>query len=307
MIIIFGYHQSQYMRKVNYCSFVFLLMLSIKVFAIDLQPGEIVAPVKPFNYIQTSYIFSNKDSYYIAGKKVLNGSNIDSSSMTVRYGHAFDLNQTPAFFYIQSPITKIDISGMSAFSYGDTSGKSGLGDTSLAFAIWPYVNREQKKYFGVAAYLVLPTGDYDTNRIFNIGSNRYQTALQAGYQQVLYSNINWMIALDAVFYGDNDSYLNNDKTIGTLKQDNLYTLQSGLSYDLDKNYSLAAALFHTEGGDQTFDSIDKHNPTILNRYQLTAQAKYSFGIFSLQYGQDFKTENGFKEDERLILRYTFMF
>jgi len=76
---------------------------------------------------------------------------------------------------------------------------------------------------------------------------------------------------------------------------------------LDKNYSLAAALFHTEGGDQTFDSIDKHNPTILNRYQLTAQAKYSFGIFSLQYGQDFKTENGFKEDERLILRYTFMF
>ena len=97
----------------------------------------------------------------------------------------------------------------------------------------------------------MPTGDYDRHCSFNMGENRWRSALQAGFQTQITQQMSWMAALDGVFY-----------------QDNL---------------------------------------TQLHRYQLSVQSNYDFGRLLLQYGIDLKTENGFFEDKRLILRYTTTF
>ena len=184
------------------------------------------------------------------------------------------------------------------------AGDAGIGDASFAFAFWPYANRDTKTYFGLAGYLVAPTGSYEAGRVFNMGENRYKTALQAGYQRPITEKTSWMAAFDALWFGDNTDY---QAQHNKLEQNALYTTQFCLRYDFNPQYSIAATYFYSFGGEAAVNGIDANNQTQLHRYQLSGVANYSFGRVMLQYGSDLKTENGYFEDQRLILRYITIF
>jgi len=275
---------------------VFLMLSAINAFAIDLQPGDIVAPRPGFTGLQLSYQYSEKNDYYSHGQKNPAYPAVTQTSYLTRLGHSFELAEKPAYFYAQVPVGAIHPQGY--------TGDSGVGDISLAFAVWPYANRETKTYIGVAGYLVLPTGSYDANRSFNMGENRYKTALQAGYQTPLLDQLSCSVAVDAMWFGDNTDYGSTHKK---LTQDALYTAQFGLRYDFNPQYSLTANYFYTVGGETTLNGVDKGDITQLQRYQLSGVAHFSFGRIILQYGGDIKTENGYFEDQRVILRYTAIF
>ena len=94
----------------------------------------------------------------------------------------------------------------------------------------------------------MPTGDYDRHCSFNMGENRWRSALQAGFQTQITQQMSWMAALDGVFYQDNDaSFSVSPHQKNKLAQDNLYTLQTGLKYDFNCQYSVAATHFYTVG------------------------------------------------------------
>jgi hypothetical protein len=288
-----------------------LLSIAEPVIAIDLQPGEVAAPRPNFYVAQYSYVYSERGTQYVRGQSLPSNQKIESSSMIVRLARSFELANMPAFFYMQTPISQIKTDGFAKINGLNTQGEDGVGDTSFAFAVWPYSNRETRTYFGVGAYLTVPTGSYDSNSTFNVSENRYRSALQAAYQTQLSESISWMAALDGVFYQDNDEYFPRPTVpLGKkrqLEQNNLYTAQTGLKFDISPQYSLAAAYFYTVGGETQIDGVNQHNLTQLHRYQLSAQGNYSFGRLLFQYGGDLKTENGYIEDKRVILRYTTVF
>ena len=280
--------------------FLFLILSSILANAIDLQPGEIKAPIGSFYAAQISYLYVDKGDKYTHGVKKSDSSNINQNAMLLRLGHAFEINQTPAYIYAQSSFNHMENKDLPG---SPNANSNGIGDTTIAFALWPYANREKDEYFGVAGYVLLPTGDYDRNRTINIGSNIYQGAIQAGYQKRLSSNVNWMIALDTVLSGDNNQYLGNYK----LEKDPLYNFQTGLQYVFNSTYSMSLGYFYTVGAESTLDGVDRGDITKIHRYQLTGQANYSFGRLTLQYGSEFANENGYIEDHRLVARYTLKF
>lgn len=270
-------------------------------FAIDLQPGEIKAPIGSFYAAQISYLYVDKGDKYTHGVKTSDSSNINQNAMLLRLGHAFEINQTPAYIYAQSSFNHMENKDLP--SSIPNAHSNGIGDTTIAFALWPYANREKDEYFGVAGYVLLPTGDYDRNRAINSGLNIYQGAIQAGYQKRLSSNINWMTALDTVLSGDNNQYLGNYK----LEKDPLYNFQIGLQYVFNSTYSMSLGYFYTVGAESTVDGVDRGDITKIHRYQLTGQANYSFGRLTLQYGSEFANENGYIEDHRLVARNTLKF
>jgi hypothetical protein len=269
-------------------------------FAIDLQPGEIKAPIGSFYAAQISYLYVDKGDKYTHGVKTSDSSNINQNAMLLRLGHAFEINQTPAYIYAQSSFNHMENKDLPG---SPNANSNGIGDTTIAFALWPYANREKDEYFGVAGYVLLPTGDYDRNRAINSGLNIYQGAIQAGYQTRLSNNINWMTALDTVLSGDNNQYLGNYK----LEKDPLYNFQTGLQYVFNSTYSMSLGYFYTVGAESTLDGVDRGDITKIHRYQLTGQANYSFGRLTLQYGSEFANENGYIEDHRLVARYTLKF
>lgn len=266
--------------------------------AIDLQPFDIVAPKSGFSSAQLSYQYSERKDFYSHGKVTTGLPAINSSIYALRVGRSFELAQLPAYFYVQLPFGSIHPQGLSS--------DSGLGDTSMALAVWPYASRETQTYFGIAAYLTLPTGSYDANRAFSLGENRYKTALQVGYEMPLASRLAGMAVFDAVWFGDNTDAPLPYKA-QKLEQDTLYTAQLGLRYDFNPQYSLAGNYYYVVGGETSYNGVDQGNITQLQRFQVSGVGTYSFGRITVQYGRDLKTENGYFEDNRLTLRYTMLF
>jgi hypothetical protein len=275
-------------------------MMSNISFAIDLQPGEIKAPVGTFNAAQMSYVYVEKGDKYTHGSKTSSTSNIKQNAFLLRLSHAFEINQIPAIVYAASSINHLENRDIPNAA---NTNSNGIGDTTLVFALWPYVDRAKEEYLGLATYLTLPTGEYDKNSAVNIGSNVYQTAFQAGYQRKLIDNVNWMSALDVVLASDNKQFLGNNK----LEKDPLYNFQTGLQYVFNPTYSASVGYFYTVGGESTVNSIDQGNINKIHRYQLTGQGIYNFGRLMLQYGSEFANENSYIEDHRLIARYAFKF
>jgi len=289
-----------YLNKLKLLYVITLAMMSNITFAIDLQPGEIKAPVGTFNAAQMSYVYVEKGDKYTHGSKTSSTSNIKQNAFLLRLSHAFEINQIPAIVYAASSINHLENRDVPNAA---NTNSNGIGDTTLVFALWPYVDRAKEEYLGLATYLTLPTGEYDKNSAVNIGSNVYQTAFQAGYQRKLIDNVNWMSALDVVLAGDNKQFLGNNK----LEKDPLYNFQTGLQYVFNPTYSASVGYFYTVGGENTLDSIDQGNINKIHRYQLTGQGIYNFGRLMLQYGSEFANENSYIEDHRLIARYAFKF
>jgi hypothetical protein len=277
------------------------IMIHRIALAIDLQPGEIKAPSGRFNAAQISYLYVEKGDKYTHGIKPSNTSNINQNAMLFRLGHAFEINQIPAYIYVQTSYNHMENKNLP--SNIPNADSNGVGDTTIAFALWPYANREKDEYFGMAGYVSLPTGDYDRNRAINSGLNIFQTALQAGYQTKISNNINWMTALDTIISSDNNQYLGNNK----LEKDLIYNFQTGIQYVFNPTYSVSASYFYTVGGESTINAEDMGDINKIHRYQLTGQANYPFGRLTLQYGSELANENSFIEDHRLVIRYSFRF
>lgn len=148
----------------------------------------------------------------------------------------------------------------------------------------------------------MPTGSYDKNRYFNVGENVYRTALQAAYQMPVTNKINFMAAFDTIWTGDNSEYLYRGQQ-AKLEQNAQYNAQAGFSYNINSNYEVSASYYYTFGAEATINGLKQNNEKDLHRYQVFVTAKYPIGRFSIQYGSDIKTENGYFEDQRLTVSY----
>ena len=278
------------------------------VLAIDLVPGDIVAPKPGAKQLLLSYLSSDRNDLY-KNNVVTSGLGIKSEQMQIRTAWTFEVDKYPAAITLQLAGGSLQPTGSLS---NIRSGSSGLGDTTLLFALWPYADRDKGEYLALGTYLTLPTGEYQSAPNFNLGANRYSYSFQVGYQRELSSSLQWMSAIDAVQFGLNDDYraplplaLAPPRT--TLDQKTLYSLQTGVRYTINDAYSISAMYFHTVGGEEMINGRDQHNRTDLHRYQLSGSAQLPVGRLILQYGGDIKTQNGFYETSRVILRYVTAF
>jgi hypothetical protein len=273
--------------------------------AIDLLPEDVVAPRPGFTQIQIAHIDSRREGLYQGGSNVLPSAELHLSQTHVRVGRSFLWNDRPSFFYALLPYGKIDADGgpLSALN-----SPSGTGDLVLTLATWPYANTERNEYFGLAGYLILPTGDYnpeDTRLInTNLGENWYRAALQAGYYRRLVGKLNWMAAFDTVWFTSNDEYYGTSAVMGKLTRRPLSSAQTSLSYHFTPKLNSGLSYFYTAGGDTRFNGVSNNNSIRLHRYGVSGNLLTDLGRITLQWGGDLETETGFKEKRRLTLRLT---
>ena len=155
-----------------------LWMLPSICFAIDLQPNDIVAPLPGKSHAMISYINAESGTYYKNGSAVsskpFGSPDIGIQSAIARISTSYSVTDLPAISYLQLPYGTIKPAG----SLANYAASTGIGDLTFATAIWPYADREQKKYFGIAGYLTAPTGSYNSQQAFNAGENRYKSDIK---------------------------------------------------------------------------------------------------------------------------------
>ena len=282
------------------------LILPSIVSAVDLQPNDIAAPLPGKSHVMISYLNTENGTLYKNGSAVsskpFGSPDIGTQSAIARLSKSYLIQDLPAISYLQLPYGTIKPAGSLASNPAGT----GIGDLTLATAIWPYADREKRKYFGVAGYLTIPTGSYNNQQAFNAGENRYRSDIQMGYQQPIIENLSGMIAVDTMWFGGNGqcaaACFSANST--SLNQKPLTTTQLGPIYQINQNYTLGASYFYVAGGATTISNTYQNNVVNTQRYLLSALAYYPFGRISLQYGRDMEIKNGFVETRRLAIRYT---
>jgi hypothetical protein len=282
-----------------------LLLIPALTQAIDLQPNDIVAPAPDKTFVMLSYYGTENRTFYRNGSAVtsptLQNPVIENNSAILRLSKSYSLFDMPGVSFVQLPYSDLKLGG----SLSGLSGATGVADVTLATVIWPYANRQTRTYFALGAYLTLPTGNYASNQMFNLGENRYRADLQAGFQAPIVGNLDGMIAFDTRWFGTNNNCATvcSSVTNAALNQEPLTTLQLGPVYKINETFTAGASYFYVSGGGTTINGISQNNDIKTQRFLLGLHAYTSVGRFSLQYGRDMETVNGFEQSRILAFRY----
>ena len=106
---------------------------------------------------------------------------------------------------LEGEATRRDFSGLA--DVGITLFVNLLGAPSMTPAEFQELRRNPQPILGVSVKIVAPTGDYDPDKLINIGTNRWAIKGELGY--IVPLRAKWLLELDlgAWFIGDNDDFL----------------------------------------------------------------------------------------------------
>lgn len=278
-----------------------LFVLPCSARALDLQPGEVRTPQAGATAVQVFFQQISQGARFVHGVRQPGNPGLETNLGQLRVAHFYETGGLPWFAYVQAAFGSKEPKGALSGQASD----SGLGDLVFSSGFWPYVNRESETYLAVLAYLITPTGHYSPNQTFNIGSNRFLPAMQIAAQTALLKNLSLTAGFDTVWYSDNNQF---GPKHDSLSQNALYTGQIGLRYDFNDYFGLAGTYFITGGGETQLNGIARNDAIFLQRYQFNAIASLpTLGRIILQYGEDLKTENGYLENSRWIVRFIALF
>jgi len=136
--------------------------------------------------------------------------------------------------------------------------RSGFGDVALrlsvnligapALSLKGFQDYHQDTIVGASLTVTAPTGQYDSTKLVNIGTNRWSFKPEVGISKALGR---WIVEgmAGVTFYTDNDEFLGNN----VRSQDPLYALQAHVSYNFNPTLWGALDWTYFLGGRTSFN------------------------------------------------------
>lgn len=229
-----------------------LALLSLPTAGQDLTPRAYWPAPKGTTVATVGYAYTTGDTVPDPSLPVT-GINSDISTYYLGYLHTLDLWGRTANFIVELPFSN-GSTGASPLE-GNQLARSyrGVGDMAATLSInflgAPTMDREgfarlrQNPVPILAGSLkvIAPTGDYESDRVINIGANRW--ALKAELGTIIPLHPRWLLELDIgrVHFWDNDNFLGytrEQKPINTAQVHLIRRLRAGFWMSLDVNYYL---------------------------------------------------------------------
>ena len=199
------------------------------------------------------------------------------------------------------------------YTWGSTQGllegefargtRSGLADSRFRFtmnlvgapALRPreFANYRQKTNFGVGFTLTAPTGQYDSTKLINLGTNRWTFKPEFGLS---HARGRWLLAVAGGIrlFASNDNFLSGS----VRKQDPIGSLQGHVTYHLPRRMWVGFNANYFRGGQAQVDGVDAGLALNNSRFGATfsiplrrrhsIKLSYSNGVLT-RTGTDFST------------------
>lgn len=179
------------------------------------------------------------------------------------YARSIAVADMSAKFSVVLPYAQLHATGYVDSIYHERN-VSGLADPALLFSVnfygAPALTAEafprykQDTIIGATLKVTAPAGQYDDDRLLNIGTNRWSFKPEIGISQALGS---WIVegAAAASWYTVNHDFFGEQE----LKQDPVYSLQGHVVYNFARGLWLAADATYYTGGATTVGGVPKNN------------------------------------------------
>jgi hypothetical protein len=194
-----------------------------------------------------------------------------------RYARSFGLLGRNARLKVLLPWTAGDWNGTLDGQFA-TQREEGMGDMQVALE-WNFIGApaldraEFHRYrpgtvVGAGVRVSLPTGDYNSDDLLNLGSNRYTFRVELGVARTVGD---WTFeGFGSVWlFTDNDEFLRNMQ----LAQKPLFVAKAGVSYSFRPGFWTAFAVGFGEGGQTKVDGVPRN--TQQNNWRFGATVAYA--------------------------------
>jgi hypothetical protein len=249
------------------CLYVFfILSLPFLCFAQELEPRRWSHLPTGKNFFGGGYVYTKADIFFDPVLRI-EDAELEMHTWGVKYTRAFELFQKSARIDFTQGYQEGRWDGLLNGAPASTK-RSGLTDSILRFAInWygapPLEIEEFKTYrakvdvetiFGTALAVHLPTGDYMSDKLINLGTNRFTFRPQLG---VVHNRGKWSFEITGAvwLYTDNNDFYNGRK----LEQDPYFTSQIHLVYTIRPGIWASASAGYGYGGKSTLDGVEKND------------------------------------------------
>jgi hypothetical protein len=178
---------------------------------------------------------------------------VDSSIRSMHFGFRQTLNlwDRTANLIIELPYTEGSTEGEHLERGLIKTDYQGAGDLAATLSVnllgAPAMTRQEfralrsnpNSILGVSVKLVAPTGKYDSDRLINVGANRWAMKAELGYIMPLSQKWLLEVAAGAWFFADNDNFLGvtkKQRPVAAIQGHLIHRFRPGLWASLDMNY-----------------------------------------------------------------------
>lgn len=187
----------------------------------------------------------------------------DVNRYDLGYSRSFDLLGRSASAAIVVPTVKGAVTGNLADGSHEAT-RSGFGDLAVRLATnliggpalsrEEFIKQERTPTLGASVVMIAPTGQYDPQRLINIGNNRFAFKPEIGFSVPMDG---WFgdLSAGAWLFTDNTEFFRGH----TRGQDPILSLQAHGGYEFRPGLWLAADATYYRGGATTVDGIDRND------------------------------------------------
>ena len=168
-----------------------------------------------------------------------------------------------------------------------------IGAPSLTRADFQELRENPRPILGASIQIVAPTGEYEADKLINIGTNRWAIRAKLGYMQPL--GPKWMMemAVGVWFFEDNNEFLGETREqepIGAVDVSLIRRLGPGFWASLDLNYYLGGRTIITGNQSADFQRNARAGMTLAYPFRRRHAIKisYSTGVVT-ESGGDYQT------------------
>jgi len=259
---------------------VVLIMASLSAQAQELEPRAYRTLPTGFNFAVLSYSFTRGNVVSDATSPVQD-LELEANIAGLGYLRSLGIFGRSSSVTVQVPY--IFMSGTATLDDEPVSGtRTGFADTRVRLAVnllggpalapAEFAKYRQRRNLGVSLTVGVPTGEYKSYQLVNLGANRWSLKPEVGYSSI---KGRWILeaAAGVWFFTTNDDFSEGN----TLRQDPITSLQGHVSYNVSRRVWLALDGNWYTGGETSVNGQEQSTLQRNSRVGLTASVAVARG------------------------------
>jgi hypothetical protein len=235
-----------------------LLFLAVQAQAGEIEPRSYVNTPVGINFLLAGYAYSD-GGLSTSGSSPIKDAQLKMHTGVLAYARTLDVWGKSGKFDVILPYSQLSGSAMVAGQPRERD-VSGLNDPLFRFSVnfygapalslQEFANYKQDLIIGASLQVSAPLGQYDRDKLVNLGNNRWFVKPDIGISKA-WGPLALELSTGVLFFSQNDDYFGGKK----LEQDPVSSTQLHVTYDLGRGIWAALSWTYDYGGRTTIDGV----------------------------------------------------
>jgi hypothetical protein len=237
---------------------IMLLFVAVQAHAGEIEPRAYVNTPVGINFLLAGYAYSD-GGLSTAGASPIKDAQLTINTEVLAYARTLDVWGKSGKFDVILPYSQLSGSAMVADQPRERK-VSGLNDPLFRFSVnfygapaltlQEFANYQQDVIIGASIQVSAPLGQYDKEKLVNLGNNRWFIKPDIGISKA-WGPLVIELSTGVYFFTKNEDYFGGQ----TLKQDPISSSQVHVTYNLGRGVWAALSWTYDYGGRTTIDGV----------------------------------------------------